>query len=186
MAKLSGVDIHDFGTTFKAYRAEILHQIPLYGELHRFIPALASWLGASICEIPIKNLNREGGTSHYGISRTFRVVFDLITIRFLLRYLSRPLHFFGTVGMASAIIGSLIGTYLLAAKLIWQVNVMEHHGPLMIFAAVLIIAGVQLLALGLLGEMQVRHYHEPSRRAPYAIDRVLRSKPSEETAETSN
>ena len=95
MAKLSGVDIHDFGTTFKAYRREILDQVPLYGELHRFIPALASWHGASICEVPIQNVNRERGVSHYGISRTFRVFFDLITIRFLLRYLSRPLHFFG-------------------------------------------------------------------------------------------
>src|SRR5882724_11032993 len=88
MAKLSGVDIHDFGTTFKAYRREILEQVPLYGELHRFIPALASWHGASICEVPIRNVNRERGVSHYGISRTFRVFFDLITIRFLLRYLS--------------------------------------------------------------------------------------------------
>jgi glycosyltransferase involved in cell wall biosynthesis len=186
MAKLSGVDIHDFGTTFKAYRAEILHQVPLYGEMHRFIPALASWLGASICEIPIRNVNRDRGESHYGISRTFRVFFDLLTIRFLLRYLSRPLHFFGTVGMASVTIGSLIGMYLLMAKALWQINVMQNHGPLMIFAAVLILAGVQLLALGLLGEMQVRHYHEPSRRAPYSIDRVLRAKTSEETAETSN
>ena len=92
MAKLSGVDIHDFGTTFKAYRREILEQVPLYGELHRFIPALASWHGASIIEVPIRNVNRERGLSHYGISRTFRVFFDLITIRFLLRYLSRPLH----------------------------------------------------------------------------------------------
>src|SRR5438067_11266278 len=94
MAKLSGVDIHDFGTTFKAYRREILEQVPLYGELHRFIPALASWHGASICEVPIRNVNRERGASHYGISRTFRVFFDLITIRFLLKYLGRPLHFF--------------------------------------------------------------------------------------------
>ncbi len=106
MAKLSGVDIHDFGTTFKAYRREILEQVPLYGELHRFIPALASWHGATICEVPIRNVNRERGTSHYGISRTFRVFFDLITIRFLLRYLSRPLHFFGTLGMMSIFAGS--------------------------------------------------------------------------------
>src|SRR5437588_1563746 len=99
MAKLSGVDIHDFGTTFKAYRRETLNSVPLYGELHRFIPALAAWHGATICEIPIKNVNRERGNSHYGISRTFRDFFDLITIRFLLRYLSRPLHFFVTVRM---------------------------------------------------------------------------------------
>ena len=103
MAKLSGVDIHDFGTTFKAYRREILEQVPLYGELHRFIPALASWYGASICEVPIRNVNRERGASHYGITRTFRVFFDLITIRFLLRYLSRPLHFFGHVRPAQPV-----------------------------------------------------------------------------------
>lgn len=182
MAKLSGVDIHDFGTTFKAYRSDILHQIPLYGELHRFIPALASWLGASICEIPIKNVTRERGVSHYGISRTFRVFFDLITIRFLLKYLSRPLHFFGTFGAASIMGGSLIALYLIAAKIFWGVHVMQEHGPLMMSAAVLLVAGVQLLALGLLGEMQVRHYHEPSRRAPYSIDRVLRAKNDEEPA----
>src|SRR5436305_14353115 len=105
MAKLSGVDIHDFGTTFKAYRREIINQVPLYGELHRFIPALASWYGASICEIPIRNVNRERGASHYGISRTFLVFFDLITIRLLLRYLARPLHFFGTFGAAGILSG---------------------------------------------------------------------------------
>jgi glycosyltransferase involved in cell wall biosynthesis len=186
MAKLSGVDIHDFGTTYKAYRADIIKQIPLYGELHRFIPALASWLGASIIEIPIKNINRERGVSHYGISRTFRVFFDLITIRFLLRYLSRPLHFFGTVGVMSMGAGSIIAAALVAMKVLWSTHVMDEHGPLLVSAAVLIVAGVQLLALGLLGEMQVRHYHEPGRRTPYAIDRVLRIKASEETAEANN
>jgi glycosyltransferase involved in cell wall biosynthesis len=186
MAKLSGVDIHDFGTTYKAYRADIIKQIPLYGELHRFIPALASWLGASIIEIPVKNINRERGVSHYGISRTFRVFFDLITIRFLLRYLSRPLHFFGTVGVMSMGAGSMIAMALMVMKILWNTHVMDEHGPLLVSAAVLIVAGVQLLALGLLGEMQVRHYHEPGRRAPYAIDRVLRIKPSEETAEANN
>ncbi|HEX7958440.1 MAG TPA: glycosyltransferase family 2 protein [Terriglobales bacterium] len=183
MAKLSGVDIHDFGTTYKAYRREIIHQVPLYGELHRFIPALASWYGASICEIPIKNINRERGASHYGISRTFRVFFDLITIRFLLRYLSRPLHFFGTFGMAGVFSGLAIAFWLLLMKVIYRVNVMDQHGPLLVFGAVLIVAGVQLLALGLLGEMQVRHYHEPSRRAPYSVDRVLRAQTSEQVTE---
>src|SRR5271165_4934476 len=108
MAKLSGVNIHDFGTTFKAYRRELLSQLPLYGEMHRFIPALASGYGASICEIPIHNQNRKNGESHYGISRTFRVLFDLITIRFLLRYMSRPLHFFGRLGLINMILGSAI------------------------------------------------------------------------------
>src|SRR5258705_123184 len=181
MAKVSGVDIHDFGTTFKAYRREILEQIPLYGELHRFIPALASWHGASICEVPINNVNRERGNSHYGISRTFRVFFDLITIRFLLRYLGRPLHFFGTVGMLSILAGSGVSLWLLIEKFIRHADVMTNHGPLMIFAAVLLLAVLNMLAVGLLGEMQVRHYHEPTRRAPYSVDRVLRAQSEEHT-----
>src|SRR5271155_990520 len=131
MAKLSGVDIHDFGTTFKAYRREVLGQVPLYGELHRFIPALASWYGASIIEVPIKNIVRERGASHYGLSRTFRVFFDLITIRFLLKYLSRPLHFFGTVGMFSIMAGCAVSGWLILQKILHSADVMTQHGPLM-------------------------------------------------------
>ncbi len=181
MAKLSGVDIHDFGTTFKAYRREILEQVPLYGELHRFIPALASWHGASIIEVPIRNVNRERGLSHYGISRTFRVFFDLITIRFLLRYLSRPLHFFGTVGMLSILTGFSVAGWLGVQKVFYGSHLLVEHGPLMIFGAVLFLAGLNMLAVGLLGEMQVRHYHEPTRRAPYSVDRVLRAQSEEHT-----
>lgn len=181
MAKLSGVEIHDFGTTFKAYRREILEQVPLYGELHRFIPALASWHGASIVEVPIRNINREHGVSHYGISRTFRVFFDLLTIRFLLKYLSRPLHFFGTLGMLSIMGGLGVAAWLGLEKLLHQADVMTKHGPLLIFATVLLLAGLNMLAVGLLGEMQVRHYHEPSRRAPYSVDRVLRAQSEEST-----
>jgi len=180
MAKLSGVNIHDFGTTFKAYRREILEQVPLYGEMHRFIPALASWYGASICEVPIRNVNRERGASHYGISRTFRVFFDLMTIRFLLRYLARPLHFFGTVGMLSICAGTGVTGWLLVEKFLYHQSVMTQHGPLMIFGAVLLLAGLNLLAIGLLGEMQVRHFHDPSQRAPYSVARVLRAEGSQE------
>ena len=176
MAKLSGVDIHDFGTTFKAYRRDLLQQVPLYGEMHRFIPALASWHGARICELPIRNINRERGESHYGIGRTFRVFFDLITIRFLLRHMSRPMHFFGGLGMASMFCGALTGVVLLAHKLMTREDVMTTHGPLIIFSAVLILAGVQLLALGLLGDMQAHHYHGNGAQLSYSVDRVLRTK----------
>lgn len=179
MARLSGVAIHDFGTTFKAYRREVVQEVPLYGELHRFIPALASAYGATICEIPIRNVNRERGESHYGIGRTFRVFFDLITIRFLLKYMSRPLHFFGGFGAISSITGLLIAFWMLIEKFIRHVDVMDQHGPMMVFGAVLIVAGVQLVALGLLGELQVRHFHEPQKRAPYTVDRVLRTSHSE-------
>jgi glycosyltransferase involved in cell wall biosynthesis len=182
MAKLSGVDIHDFGTTYKAYRREILNEIPLYGELHRFIPALASAYGASIVEIPIKNIHRENGASHYGISRTIRVFFDLMTIRFLLRYLQRPLHFFGAIGVSGILGGGIIGLWLAIAKILdphW--SVLDAHGPLVVFAAVLIIAGVQLLAIGLLGEMLVRHQHEAGQRAPYSVQKILRAHDEEST-----
>src|SRR6266566_2403771 len=121
------------------------------GDLHRFIPALASWHGASIVEVPIRNVHRERGNSHYGISRTFRVFFDLITIRFLLRYLSRPLHFFGTVGMLSILSGSGVAGWLLAQKFLKHSEVMAQHGPLMLFASVLLLAGFNMLAIGQIG-----------------------------------
>src|SRR5512146_655876 len=175
MAKLSGVDIHDFGTTFKAYRREVIQSVPLYGEMHRFIPALASWYGASICEIPIRNVNREAGRSHYGIGRTFRVFFDLLTIRFLLRYMSRPLHFFGLFGMLALTGGGGIATLLLAMKILNpHDSMMNNHGPLFVVGSVMIVAGIQLLALGLLGELQVRHYFTSQHPSSYTVDRVVR------------
>ena len=183
MAKLSGVDIHDFGTTFKAYRREVIHNIPLYGEMHRFIPALASWYGASICEIPIKNINREKGKSHYGIGRTFRVFFDLLTIRFLLKYMSRPLHFFGGFGALGILAGSIISAVLLGMKVIEpHSNLMDQHGPMFVIGAVLIVAGIQMLAIGMLGELQVRHYFTSQHPSPYTIDRLVRlSSPEEQS-----
>ncbi len=175
MARLSGVPIHDFGTTFKAYRREVIQNIPLYGEMHRFIPALASWYGASICEIPIRNVNRERGKSHYGLGRTFRVFFDLMTIRFLLRYMSRPLHFFGGFGILGMFTGSVMAAILLGMKIFNpQMDVMHHHGPMFVIASVLIVAGIQLLAIGLLGELQVRHYYSSQHPASYTVDRLVR------------
>jgi glycosyltransferase involved in cell wall biosynthesis len=181
MAWLSGVDIHDFGTTFKAYRHEVIQNIPLYGEMHRFIPALASWYGASICEIPIKHMNRERGKSHYGIGRTFSVFFDLMTIRFLLKYMSRPLHFFGGFGALGILAGSAISAVLLGMKILNpQRSLMELHGPMFVIGAVLIVAGLQMLAIGMLGELQVRHFHASQNRTPYAVDRIVRLISAEE------
>lgn len=180
MAKLSGVNIHDFGTTFKAYRREVIQNIPLYGEMHRFIPALASWYGASICEVPIKNVEREYGRSHYGISRTFRVFFDLMTIRFLLKYMSRPMHFFGSLGAISVLGGTGLSLWLLFLKLFTHQSIMDLHGPIFVIAGVLFLAGIQMLAIGLLGELQVRHFYQGQYRAPYTIDRLLRLRTPEE------
>ena len=120
------------------------------------------------------------GNSHYGISRTFRVFFDLITIRFLLKYMYRPLHLFGTVGMLSMFSGLVIAFGLMFSKVIWHQNIMGEHGPLLIASAVLIVSGVQLLALGLLGDLQVRNFQEPSRRVPYTVAQVLRSQSQEQ------
>ena len=180
MARLSGVDIHDFGTTFKAYRREVIQNIPLYGEMHRFIPALASWYGASICEIPITNPARESGRSHYGLSRTFRVFFDLMTIRFLLKYMTRPLHFFGGIGSLGVLAGGGIAMWLLLEKLLTGNAVAGEHGPWFIIAAVLILAGIQFIGVGLLGELQVRLFFTQPQNSPYAVDRVVRMKPVEE------
>src|SRR6201993_3032834 len=173
MAKLSGVNIHDFGTTYKAYRGDLLRELPLYGEMHRFIPALASFYGASICEIPIQNNHRKHGESHYNISRTFRVFFDLMTIRFLLRYMSRPLHFFGRLGAINMGLGSAIALWLLIWKVVTGIDVLQQHGLLLVFAAVLILVGLQLIALGLLGELEVWQYFNRSERRPYAVSSVL-------------
>ena len=173
MAKLSGVNIHDFGTTFKAYRGDLLRQLPLYGEMHRFIPAIASAYGASICEIPIQNNHRKHGESHYNLSRTFRVLFDLMTIRFLLRYMSRPLHFFGRLGLINMGAGSAVAFWLLLSKLLRGTDVLQEHGLLLVFAAVLILLGLQLVAVGLLGELGVWQYFNPSARKPYAVSEVV-------------
>src|SRR6202166_3097140 len=108
MAKSSGIELRDFGTTFKAYRAEVLKEINLYGELHRFIPALASFYGARIAEVPIRNTPRVAGDSHYGLGRTFNVMFDILTIKFLLKYFTRPMHFFGRLGLAGLVLGAVI------------------------------------------------------------------------------
>jgi len=181
MTRLSGVPIHDFGTTFKAYRREVIQNIPLYGEMHRFIPALASWYGASICEIPIRNIKRERGKSHYGLGRTFRVIFDLITIRFLLRYMSRPLHFFGGFGILGMLTGTSMAAFLLGMKILHpQLDVMHYHGPMFVIASVLIVAGIQMAAIGLLGELHVRHYYSSQRPASYTVDRLVRLVPADE------
>jgi glycosyltransferase involved in cell wall biosynthesis len=172
MAKLSGVNIHDFGTTFKAYRGDLLRQLPLYGEMHRFIPAIASAYGASICEVPIQNNHRKHGESHYNLSRTFRVFFDLMTIRFLLRYMSRPLHFFGRLGVTNIIIGSVVSLWLLLWKLVSGIDVMQQHGLLLTLATIESLVGFQLVALGLLGELNVWQYFNPSARRTYAVSEV--------------
>jgi glycosyltransferase involved in cell wall biosynthesis len=176
MSKLSGVNILDFGTTFKVYRKDTIKQIKLYGDMHRFIPALASWNGATVVEVPINNIERPGGRSHYGLSRTVRVLFDLLTIRFLLKYVTRPLHFFGPVGLLSTALGFLINLWMIIEKLIYGTDLFDKHGPLMILAAILILAGIQLISSGLIGEMLSRTYFESQGKPIYAIEKIITAK----------
>ncbi|MCC6537543.1 MAG: glycosyltransferase family 2 protein [Bryobacterales bacterium] len=171
MSKASGVELHDFGTTFKAYRAEILKDINLYGELHRFIPALASFYGARIAEVPIRNVPRAAGESHYGIGRTFRVMFDILTIKFLLSYFTRPMHFFGKLGLLGLRAGGAILAYLLVFKLLGG-QIMVQHGPLMVAGGLLLLSGLLMFSTGLLGEILMRVYFESQGRRIYAVREV--------------
>jgi glycosyltransferase involved in cell wall biosynthesis len=168
MAKISGLDLRDFGTTFKAYRAEVLKDVNLYGDLHRFIPALASFYGARVAEVPIRNVPRPSGASHYGLGRTFRVLFDLITIKFLLSYLTRPMQLFGKFGLGGSILAFLTVKKLLGYELVTE------HGPLMLAGALLFLSGLSMFTTGLLGEILMRTYFESQGRRIYAV-REIRS-----------
>src|SRR5436190_917541 len=172
MAKLSGVDLHDFGTTFKAYRREVLSEIHLYGELHRFIPALASWAGASVAEVPISNIQRKNGTSNYGISRTVRVLLDLLSVKFLLDYSTKPLQFFGLGGLLCLAAGGGIGLWVFLRKALLDEGLLANHGPLMILGMALVMGGIQFIATGLIGEMLARTYYESQNKPVYTIREV--------------
>lgn len=176
MAKASGMDLRDFGTTFKAYRTEVLKDVHLYGDLHRFIPALASFYGARVAEVPIQSTVRESGASHYGLSRTFRVLFDILTIRFLLKYFTRPMHFFGTLGLMGTGSGGLILGFCLLEKLFWRLDIIQEHGPLMIAGALLLLAGLMMFSTGLIGELVMRTYFETQDRRIYAVREILTQK----------
>jgi glycosyltransferase involved in cell wall biosynthesis len=175
MSKVSGVNLHDFGTTFKAYRAEILKDVNLYGELHRFIPALASFYGARIAEVPIQNIVRPRGASHYGLGRTFNVLFDILTIKFLLSYFTRPMHLFGKFGLLGTLLGGGTLAYLAVDKILTGRDIIADHGPMMMAAGLLLLAGLGMFGTGLLGEVLMRTYFESQGRRIYAV-REIRSR----------
>jgi glycosyltransferase involved in cell wall biosynthesis len=171
-SKISGVDIHDFGTTFKAYRREIIENLHLYGEMHRFIHALLSQSGVKIVEVPISNIPRPSGSSNYGISRTFRVAFDLITLRFLLGYITRPLHFFGRAAMWCTVASFLMSAYVLFDKFYYNVPILVAHGPLAGLAALLLLVGTVFVSTGLIGEMISRVYFESTGKKIYSVRKI--------------
>jgi len=172
MAKLARVPLHDFGTTFKAYRREIIQGIQLYGDLHRFIPALAAGSGARIAEIPISNPPRANGKSNYGISRAFRVLLDLLSTKFLLDYSTRPLHFLGFFALLLTGTGTLMGSVVILKKLIFHQSVMLQNGPLLFGATLFTLAGLQLLGLGLVSEILSRTYYESQKKPIYTTRQI--------------
>ncbi|MFT4629133.1 MAG: glycosyltransferase involved in cell wall biosynthesis [Arenicella sp.] len=171
ISKITDVSLHDYGCTLKAMRKEVAKRITLYGEMHRFIPAVASGIGASIAEVKVNHRARVAGESKYGISRTFRVILDLITVKFLLRYHARPLHFFGMPGLLMGGIGGAIMTYLAIIRLFFDMPLSDR--PILIFAFMLVIIGLQFILFGLIGEMQTRTYYESQDKPIYHVRRTV-------------
>jgi len=170
ISTVTGIRLHDYGCTLKAYRREVVEHLRLYGEMHRFIPAIASWMGITLVEVETHHRPRRFGRSKYGITRTLRVLLDLITVKFLLSFATKPIQVFGMLGMAAAAAGGLIGLYLTALKLFWGAQIGGR--PLLFLAVLLIVVGVQFIVMGLLGELLVRVYHESQQKPIYMIKRV--------------
>lgn len=172
IGRVTGVSIHDYGCSLKAYRTELVRDMNLYGELHRFLPALAFIEGARITEVPVNHYARQFGASKYGLGRTFRVVMDLLTVYFMKRFLTKPMYVFGLMGLLSMLAGTLLGGYLTFLKLGLGQSIGDR--PLLILAIVLLLAGIQLFCFGLLAELLMRTYHESQNRPIYRVREVLR------------
>jgi glycosyltransferase involved in cell wall biosynthesis len=171
IGQVTGVKLHDYGCSLKAYRAEIVKNVPLYGEMHRFIPALASWYGSRIAEIPVTHHPRRHGKTKYGINRTFRVVLDLITVKFLLSFSTQPLHVFGFWGGLSLLAGAGICAYLTVMRLAFGQELARR--PVLLLGVLLISTGIQFISMGLLAEMLARTYHESQDKPIYVVRDTL-------------
>jgi dolichol-phosphate mannosyltransferase len=173
---ITGVELHDYGCSLKAYRSELVADMHLYGELHRFLPALAYIEGARITELPVRHHARRYGRSKYGLWRTFRVLMDLLTISFMKKFLTRPMHVFGLFGLISMTLGTLLGLYLTFLKLGLGYNI--GNRPLLILAVLLLVTGVQLFSFGLLAELLMRTYHESQGRPIYRVREIVGNIPN--------
>jgi glycosyltransferase involved in cell wall biosynthesis len=171
ISRVTGVHLHDYGCALKAYRADVVQELDLYGDLHRFIPAIASYYGVHIAEVPVNYRPRRFGQSKYGLNRTFRVLLDLMTVRFLLSYSTRPIHIFGSLGIIATLLGFGLGAYLTLIKFLQGASLAER--PLLFLAMLLVMVGVQLVIMGLLGEMVVRTYYESQNKTIYAVREEL-------------
>jgi len=174
ISKFTGVPLHDYGCSLKAYRSEVIKNIKLYGEMHRFIPAVASWMGIEVSEVEVNHAPRVSGESSYGIMRTVRVLLDLITVKFLLGYSTKPIQIFGLFGVISLFLGFIIAAYLSATKIFLGHTLSDR--PMLLMAVLLIIFGVQLCSMGLIGEMVVRTYYESNEKPTYMIKEIIESK----------
>lgn len=167
ISRTTHIQLHDYGCTLKAYRSEVVKNIRLYGELHRFIPAIASSMGVVVCEVPVNDRARRFGKSKYGIWRTFRVILDLITVSFMLRFSTKPLHIFGGLGFVLASAGMLTAVYLAYTRLVLRQGIADR--PLLLLSVLLIIVGVQMISMGLVAEMVMRVYYETGGRTIYKV-----------------
>lgn len=179
ISKITGVKLHDFGCTLKAYRREVLSETRLYGEMHRFIPVLASWAGAHICEMVVNHRPRTAGVAKYGLGRTWKVMLDLITVKFLGSYSTKPIYIFGGLGFASGLLAIVTGLAVLYQKFISPEHLPMNNNPLLVLTAMLITATIQFILMGLLAEMLVRTYHESQNRPTYVIREILDSSPGD-------
>jgi glycosyltransferase involved in cell wall biosynthesis len=171
ISRVTGVKLHDYGCSLKAYRRDVIKNLKLYGEMHRFIPAVASWYGVRVAEAEVAHHPRLKGRSKYGISRTLKVVLDLITVKFLQSFSTKPIQFFGPIGVMCGFLGFLILLYLTFDKIFLGHQIGGR--PLLLLGALMIIVGIQLIGMGLLGEMLVRVYHESQRKPTYVIKKIL-------------
>jgi len=168
----TGVELHDYGCSLKAIRRDVVQNLKLYGEMHRFIPAVASWMGVSLAEVPVNHRPRTKGRSKYGLSRTVRVLLDLFTVKFLVAYGTRPAHLFGVMGLASGMSGTLILGYLAYIRLFEDTPIANR--PLLLLGALLFITGLYLVSFGLLAELLVRTYHESQGKPIYVVKEIPR------------
>jgi glycosyltransferase involved in cell wall biosynthesis len=171
ISKVTGVKLHDYGCSLKAYRRDVVKNLRLYGEMHRFIPAVASWYGVRVKEVAVGHHPRLRGSSKYGITRTVRVLLDLVTVKFLQSFSTRPIQFFGSIGLISGLMGFIISLYLTSEKLFRGVDIGGR--PLLLLGVLLIILGFQLIGMGLIGEMLVRTYHESQRKPTYVLKKII-------------
>jgi glycosyltransferase involved in cell wall biosynthesis len=171
ISKVTGVGLHDYGCSLKAYKRDVVKNLKLYGEMHRFIPAVASWYGVKIAEVETTHHPRLRGKSKYGMSRTIKVLLDLITVKFLQSFSTKPIQFFGPVGVFFGLAGLGISAYLALSKLIYGIDIGGR--PLLLLGALLIIVGIQFIGMGLLGEMIVRVYHESQKKPIYTMKKIL-------------